>query len=205
MKPRILATALTLICTALLPAASWAWWGGPNQGHNGYYGMGPVDARASSGFSFGTSFSGRGNTHNRYGAYNGYPQPRPTNTAWILRGVNFKYDSAELKPGSMEILDSVASTLREHPNHPLEVGGHASAEGKGLYNLKLSDRRAQTVRAYLVKRGVNPQILTYRGYGETRPLVANYTEAGRKLNRRVELSPALNTPPQANFRPANWR
>ena len=79
--------------------------------------------------------------------------------------------------------------VRSRPAEPLEVGGHASAEGDVPYNMALSERRAQTVRAYLVKRGIDPELLTYRGYGESRPLVTNITEPGRRINRRVELTP----------------
>ena len=106
--------------------------------------------------------------------------------------MNFKYDSAELTPESMKILDSVAEVVRSRPVQPLEVGGHASAEGDDPYNMKLSNLRAQTVRAYLVKRGISGDLLTYRGYGETRPLVENMTEPGRRVNRRVELTAALH-------------
>ena len=177
-----------------IPSIPHAWGGGP--AHGGYYGAGPVYSDATGGFSFNSSFRGRGHGsgYNRYGAYRGYPphllyRHVSTSPSWIIRGVNFKYDSAELTPPSMAILDSVADVVRSRPSQPLEVGGHASAEGDGPYNMELSERRAQTVRAYLVKRGIDPDLLTYRGYGETRPLVPNHTEPGRIVNRRVELTP----------------
>jgi outer membrane protein OmpA-like peptidoglycan-associated protein len=193
MNLRTLASSTLLACAALLPATSLAWGGGPANGYNGYYGAGPFSSGGSGGFNFNTSMRARGNGAHRYYGYNGYdnrPHLRPASPSWILRGVNFKYDSTELTPGSLEILDSVAATLRSRPTQPLEVGGHASSEGGQQYNLELSNRRAQTVRAYLVQRGVNPEYLTYRGYGETRPLVENVTEPGRRYNRRVELTPA---------------
>ncbi len=182
---------------ALAPVESHAWWNGPGYGHDGYYGAGPFDSAADGGFSFGTSFSGRGrgSGHNRYAAYQGYPvypgylPPRPASNAWILRGVNFMYDSDELTPESKQILDGVAKTLRENSQQALEVGGHASAEGTGPYNQDLSNRRAQAVHDYLVEQGVDSRLLSFRGYGESRPLAANITEPGRILNRRVELSP----------------
>lgn len=191
---------LALLAVPLLISTSaQAWWGGPGQGHNGYYGAGPVNANTSGGFNFNGSFSGRGagNSHNRFGGYNGYgPHPylrrAPQTQSWIIRGVNFKYDSAELTPSSMKILDSVAEVVRSRPVQPLEVGGHASAEGDDPYNMNLSNLRAQTVRAYLVKRGISGDLLTYRGYGESRPLVENMTEPGRRVNRRVELTPVFH-------------
>ena len=189
MNFHTLATAALLAAATLLPATSQAWWGGPGNGHNGYYGAGPFNSAANGGFNFNTSFRGRGYGSQRYNGYNDRPRHRPAAPSWIIRGVNFKYDSAELTPGSLQILDGVAATLRAYPTQPLVVGGHASAEGDGPYNLELSNRRAQTVRAYLVQRGVSGDKLAYRGYGETRPLVTNVTEQGRRLNRRVELTP----------------
>ncbi len=185
---------VTLFAALLLPVTSHAWWGGP--GHSGYYGAGPMHSDATGGFSFNSSFRGRGHGsgYNRFAGYRGYPpqllyRHAPQSPSWIIRGVNFKYDSAELTPPSMAILDSVAEVVRNRPAEPLEVGGHASAEGDVPYNMALSERRAQTVRAYLVKRGIDPDLLTYRGYGESRPLVTNVTEPGRRINRRVELTP----------------
>ena len=192
MKLRTL--VITLCAALLLPVTAHAWWGGP--GHSGYYGAGPMHSDATGGFGFGTSVRGRGHGsgYNRFAGYRGFPphllyRPLPQSPSWIIRGVNFKYDSAELMPASMAILDSVADVVRSRPAEPLEVGGHASAEGDVPYNLALSERRAQTVRAYLVKRGIDPDLLTYRGYGESRPLVTNMTEPGRRINRRVELTP----------------
>ncbi|HSG11690.1 MAG TPA: OmpA family protein [Gammaproteobacteria bacterium] len=186
--------ALALLAVPLLISTSaQAWWGGPGQGHNSYYGAGPVNADTGGSFNFNASFSGRGagNGYNGYGPHP-YLRPAPQSQSWIIRGVNFKYDSAELTPESMKILDSVAEVVRSRPVQPLEVGGHASAEGDDPYNMKLSNLRAQTVRAYLVKRGISGDLLTYRGYGETRPLVENMTEPGRRVNRRVELTAALH-------------
>lgn len=185
---------VTLFAALLLPVTAHAWWGGP--GHSGYYGAGPMHSDATGGFSFNSSFRGRGHGsgYNRFAGYRGYPPQLlyrhvPQSPSWIIRGVNFKYDSAELTPPSMAILDSVAEVVRNRPAEPLEIGGHASAEGDVPYNMALSERRAQTVRAYLVKRGIDPDLLTYRGYGESRPLVTNVTEPGRHINRRVELTP----------------
>ncbi|MGD2112491.1 MAG: OmpA family protein [Gammaproteobacteria bacterium] len=204
MKSSLLVALLALSGFALAPAESRAWGYAPGYAHNGYYGAGPFDSRTDGHFGFSASFGGggHGSGHHRHGAYRGYPgpgflPPRPASGAWILRGVNFKYDSDKLTPESKQILDSVARTLTENPQQALEVGGHASAEGTGAYNLDLSERRARAVRNYLVDQGVDSSLLTYRGYGESRPLAANISEPGRILNRRVELSPVPRSYPQA--------
>lgn len=209
MKSLVLAAVVAVSGLALSPGMAQAWWNGPGYGHNGYYDAGPFDGDADGQFSFGASFSGRGhgNGYNRYSAYRGYPgypgfmPPRPTGGGWILRGVNFKFDSAELTPESKQILDSVAKTLRANPQQALEVGGHASAEGTGSYNNELSTRRARAVRNYLVEQGVDADLLSYRGHGESRPLASNATEPGRILNRRVELSPIMRPVQQAGAFP----
>jgi hypothetical protein len=193
MKHSVLAAVVALSGFALAPADSHAWWNGPGYGH---YGAGPFDAAAGGGFSFSSSFGGRGygdarNHHAGYYGYPAFPPPPPATASWILHGVNFRYDSDELTPEARQALDSVAKTLREHPQQALEVGGHASAEGTGSYNQDLSTRRARAVRNYLVEQGVDASLLSFRGYGESRPLAPNSTEPGRILNRRVELSPVL--------------
>ena len=147
-------------------------WDGPNRQY------GAANSNMHGGFGFNMSFNGGQR-------FNANRAPRPV----ILRGVNFRFDSAELTPESKKNLDSVAAVLSKHTGNRLEVGGHASAEGDTLYNLDLSTRRALAVRRYLVEKGVTPASLSSTGYGELRPLVNNATEQGRSLNRRVELAP----------------
>lgn len=105
----------------------------------------------------------------------------------VLKGVNFKYDSAELTPNAMTILNGVVQNLMSNPQtNDIEVQGHASSEGSDNYNLKLSQRRSQSVAEYLKIKGL-PNKLIAKGYGETKPIADNSTEAGRSENRRVEL------------------
>ena len=85
------------------------------------------------------------------------------------------------------LLDRVASRLRTMPDLKVEVGGHASAEGNDNYNLDLSRRRAESVRSYLIEHGMKAESMSAAGYGEKHPIVANTTEGGRTVNRRVEL------------------
>jgi len=106
----------------------------------------------------------------------------------ILEGVNFITDSAELTPDSKVTLDRTAASLRRWPEVKVEVGGHTDSVADDAYNMELSQRRAETVRAYLIQAGVGANRLQARGYGETRPIAPNDTEAGRARNRRVVLT-----------------
>ena len=112
----------------------------------------------------------------------------------VIHGVNFQQDSDMLTHESTLILDAVATTLKARPLHKLEVIGHTSAEGDSEYNLKLSTSRAKAVHDWLIYRGVPAETLGYRGYGEMYPLADNATDAGRMLNRRVELATMLPVP-----------
>jgi OOP family OmpA-OmpF porin len=105
----------------------------------------------------------------------------------VLKGQHFQHNSAELTPNAKIILDEVAQNLIAHPQkNDIEVQGHASSEGKDAYNLRLSQRRAQSVADYLKSKGVTNRLVA-KGYGETQPIADNSTEAGRAQNRRVEL------------------
>jgi outer membrane protein OmpA-like peptidoglycan-associated protein len=105
----------------------------------------------------------------------------------ILEGVNFITDSADLTPESKTILDKVAESLQEWREVDVEVGGHTDSEAGASYNEELSQRRAESVRDYLVSKGVASSRLSAKGYGETRPIASNKTPEGRAKNRRVEL------------------
>jgi outer membrane protein OmpA-like peptidoglycan-associated protein len=104
-----------------------------------------------------------------------------------LRNVFFDVDSATLKPESRMELDYVAQLLRERPSLRVEVAGHTDADHQHDYNQRLSERRAEAVRTYLVQAGVPTTQLTAKGYGETRPLLPNTRAVNKARNRRVEL------------------
>jgi len=105
----------------------------------------------------------------------------------VLKGQHFQHNSAELTPNARIILDEVAQNLIAHPQkNDIEVQGHASSEGKESYNMRLSQRRAQSVADYLKSKGVSNRLIA-KGYGETQPIADNRTEEGRAQNRRVEL------------------
>jgi outer membrane protein OmpA-like peptidoglycan-associated protein len=105
----------------------------------------------------------------------------------ILEGVNFITDSAELTPESKDTLDRTVASLKQWREVRVEVGGHTDSVADDAYNLELSQRRAETVRAYLIHSGISATRLEAKGYGETRPIAPNDTDAGRARNRRVEL------------------
>lgn len=104
-----------------------------------------------------------------------------------LRGVNFESDKASLTEASEVLLNQVAQQLRTHASMHVEVAGHTDNQGRASYNQGLSERRAQTVRSYLIEQGVESSRLRTRGFGETSPMASNDDAAGRALNRRVEL------------------
>jgi len=106
----------------------------------------------------------------------------------VLEGVNFEVDKAELTPDSLAVLDKVAASLRDWPEVKVEIGGHTDASGSAAHNLDLSQRRAESVKAYLVSKGIDPSRLTAKGYGKTKPIADNKTKEGKAKNRRVELT-----------------
>ena len=105
----------------------------------------------------------------------------------VLEGVTFVVNRAELTIDAKKILDLVAQSLNAIPEVTVEVQGHASSDGSDAANMRLSERRAASVRTYLISKGVAANRLTSKGYGETVPVADNATEEGRKMNRRVEL------------------
>ncbi|HEY3176362.1 MAG TPA: OmpA family protein [Candidatus Polarisedimenticolia bacterium] len=106
----------------------------------------------------------------------------------VLEGVNFETNKAELTPDSVVVLEKVARSLKDWPEVRVEVGGHTDSSGASGYNMDLSRRRAEAVKAYLEAKGIDASRLTAKGYGESRPTADNKTAAGKAKNRRVELT-----------------
>ncbi|MBN1984202.1 MAG: OmpA family protein [Chitinivibrionales bacterium] len=106
----------------------------------------------------------------------------------ILKGVNFESGKAVLLFGSYKVLDEIAESLVEWPEVRVEIQGHTDNTGKPAKNLELSQQRAETVRQYLIGKGVAADRLTAVGYGKERPIADNKTASGRAQNRRVELN-----------------
>jgi len=117
------------------------------------------------------------------------PGPIVLRDTLVLEGINFGFDSSALNPDSYVILDRVAQALLapEWANSRWQIAGHTSGIGTPAYNMTLSQRRAEAVRAYLVSRGVPNGRLTSVGFGEANPMYPNDTEGRNWRNRRVEL------------------
>jgi outer membrane protein OmpA-like peptidoglycan-associated protein len=104
----------------------------------------------------------------------------------ITQQIHFEYNKDKIRPESFPILDAVVEVLGKNPDIKLEVQGHTDNRGGAVYNKSLSNRRAASVKMYLVSHGVTPERLTSLGYGFDRPIVDNSTEQNRALNRRVQ-------------------
>lgn len=107
----------------------------------------------------------------------------------VLEGVNFDNDSARLRADATATLDQTAATLKEWGEVKIEVAGHTDSVSSDAYNEKLSQRRAEAVRAYLIGKGIAAERLSAKGYGESQPIADNDSAEGRAKNRRVELLP----------------
>ena len=103
-----------------------------------------------------------------------------------LDNVQFEFDKATLLPGYEKELDKLVDVMTDYPFLRAEIEGHTDDQGSDPYNLKLSDDRAKAVVDYLVKKKIDTARLTWKGYGETKPLKPNTSEENRALNRRVE-------------------
>jgi outer membrane protein OmpA-like peptidoglycan-associated protein len=100
--------------------------------------------------------------------------------------VTFATNSATLLPESASVLDQEASQIKQNPNVTIEVRGYTDSRGSAAYNLKLSQRRAESVMQYLQAHGVKNQ-MTAKGFGKEDPIGDNATKDGQLTNRRVAL------------------
>jgi outer membrane protein OmpA-like peptidoglycan-associated protein len=101
--------------------------------------------------------------------------------------VLFDFNRANLKPGARDKVAKIAAILRSHPDLKIQVEGHTDSVGSDEYNLRLSERRADSVRAGLVEDGINRDVVGTAGFGESKPVATNGTAEGRQQNRRVEV------------------
>jgi outer membrane protein OmpA-like peptidoglycan-associated protein/opacity protein-like surface antigen len=119
----------------------------------------------------------------------------------VIQGINFRRNSADIKATSFPTLKETVKVLKDYPDLRIEVSGHTSNEGKADFNMKLSQQRAQAVKAFLVSAGIDENRVGTVGYGPDKPIEDNGTKQGRDKNRRIEfrlLSPdekVESTPP----------
>ncbi|MBK7631213.1 MAG: OmpA family protein [Ignavibacteriales bacterium] len=108
------------------------------------------------------------------------------NVPIVLEGITFAFNKSEITPESDNVLMGALKTLKTYPDIIVEISGHTDNVGSNAYNQKLSQRRADAVKAWLVAKGIPSERITSVGYGEEHPRVANDTEDNMRLNRRIE-------------------
>lgn len=106
--------------------------------------------------------------------------------SFVLRNIFFDFDKSDLKPESSVELDKLYHYLMTNKSIIIEIGGHTDDKGSDSYNEQLSLARAEAVYKYLLDKGIKPERLSYKGYGETQPIADNRTAEGRATNRRTE-------------------
>lgn len=107
--------------------------------------------------------------------------------SFVLEDCNFETGKATLQPESYTVIDELVAYLMRKDDEKIELGGHTDNVGTAKSNLVLSEARANTVRAYLIMKGIDPSRVTAKGYGFSVPVASNKTAAGRAQNRRTEV------------------
>jgi outer membrane protein OmpA-like peptidoglycan-associated protein len=131
-------------------------------------------------------------------------ETRDTARGLIVNMSDVLFDTGQytLKPGAREKLARISGIILTHPGLTLQVEGHTDSVGSDQLNMQLSEKRAWAVRDYLTQQGINPALITARGFGKTQPVASNDTAAGRQQNRRVEMIVAgdvIGTPINASL------
>jgi OOP family OmpA-OmpF porin len=116
--------------------------------------------------------------------------PPPQTAKIVLQGVNFDFGRAKIRPEDVAVLDEAARLLSRNERVTILVGGHTDDLGAAAYNQRLSERRAASVRDYLVDKGIADSRISVAGYGESKPVASNRTREGRAQNRRVVIDVA---------------
>jgi outer membrane protein OmpA-like peptidoglycan-associated protein len=104
----------------------------------------------------------------------------------VLKNIFFDFDKATIRSESANELERLIKLLNDNPTVKIELGSHTDSKGSDDYNMKLSDNRSKSVVEYLIGKGISASRLTAKGYGETKPIDTNETDAGRQNNRRTE-------------------
>jgi len=108
---------------------------------------------------------------------------------WVVSDIRFDFDKADIKSQYYPDLDEVVVVLKKNPLLNIVVEGHTDSVGSEEYNQSLSEKRALSVKEYFVMKGIESHRMNAMGYGESRPVASNETEAGMAKNRRVQLTP----------------
>ena len=106
---------------------------------------------------------------------------------YTLQDVYFNTDKATLRESSYDALNDLLSAMQTNKAMRVEIAGHTDDRASAEYNKDLSQRRAESVKAYLVENGIAKDRIRAKGYGESEPVASNETEEGRQQNRRVEV------------------
>jgi outer membrane protein OmpA-like peptidoglycan-associated protein len=104
----------------------------------------------------------------------------------VLKNIFFDFDKATIRPESANELERLIKLLNDNPTIKIELSSHTDSKGSDDYNMKLSDSRSKSVVEYLIGKGISSSRLVAKGYGETKPVDTNDTDAGRQNNRRTE-------------------
>lgn len=115
------------------------------------------------------------------------PEPPRLGCGSVIHGIQFDYDSAAIRPASAAVLADLSAGLAAESVASIQIIGHSSSEGADDYNRDLSERRARSVVEALAGLGVDASRMSAAGKGEAEPIASNADEAGRSLNRRVEV------------------
>ncbi len=107
---------------------------------------------------------------------------------WVIEGINFDFDKANIKPEYTANLNQVAECFKQYPDIMFEIQGHTDSIGGAAYNQKLSERRANAVMEYFIAQGAANDRLKAVGYGAADPVASNDTDEGRAQNRRVQIN-----------------
>jgi outer membrane protein OmpA-like peptidoglycan-associated protein len=114
-----------------------------------------------------------------------YLQPIIKGKETVLNNIFFDVDKYEIKAISEPELNKIARFMEENPDIRIAINGHTDNQGSEAYNKELSTKRAKAVFDYLLSAGISEERLEYRGYGQSKPIASNETEAGRQENRRI--------------------
>ncbi len=115
-------------------------------------------------------------------------QPIAMNTSFVLKNIQFDYNSAKLQPVSLIELNKLLQLMEDNAKVEVQINGHTDNLGTEVRNAKLSVERAKAVADYLISKGIDSNRLTWKGYGASQPVANNDTEENRALNRRTEFT-----------------